>query len=1656
MGTQLWRSASGTNMKGALVLILSLGVTATRGLQVWEDGKEYIYTQESGVHVGTTDYDSNASGFRTKADVKIQVSGNKLKVSVSNFRRATFNHPYPDNSWPYKQVNETKSTYLNVDDFVDAPFSFTLEHGLVHDIQVPTSAPFWLKNMMRAFASSIQIDLQKLQTDLQFTTKEKSIHGDCFVQYTYEKNEFADYHVVTKGVSHLKDCVNRRYRFFNNLNGYTCNADPTMEHKFLNVLQHPDHAQDYATAMLQSYTPTEPLFSETTSAFYLVPIGGETFKIEKLFSSGNVIVQPFTEEGVSHIAISNTTLILKEVKASTDDISVESTETLDNLEFEFEDVHTWDADVDLKKREHVFRTGFSIDEDQSSFKHSLEQAIENFVTQMQKHKLQYTTQDTIDKMHKEGIQKVFSFLYPLDYDTLKSVKEKYFSDATTETGVYRKNVFTEILPMAGTKPAAVLIKEMVENKEFKTDADTARIITSVPFHIRKPTKSLVKLYEELLSFGESAETFTKMAIPLSFAHLVRRTCELTSPQPFQEVVNTNNKYSQEKRDCLEQLLNPYVDQFFQKFDALNVENHEELNHYLMVLHNFRWGKVFDHLKPVVLGQTKHKHQYNIRTLAIFAMTPVLLEKGQTKEILLPIFLDTHDNHEVRIAAFDILMKQGGVDSTIMSKIMKKMVVEKDNEVFNYVYTAFEKFAETSYEPCNVNLKEYAKYFLKFWYHHMWTRPSYKFGISKTYGKTFKKDKYGYAGTFEFHTVGSHKSTSPLSIMFDVRSQHFGHHTMQILGGYIRIQGLAKNLVNKVREMTMFNPQQWKIDELKNILFSQMQVRERADVPVEVDVIFMMKDEVVFQRHYTEQSVRPGGNLYSLFMDLVALGKDYNINHQRGLMFGTIFYEQPTETGVPMMYMSGITTIASLQAKVNRGSDTGVILRTVDYKIQLHTQATNALGVFDLGSKSVYGITQDRVYNHRFGSKVTGMVNLLKKQIKVTVERPEYGEPLSMMMHSHTKLGAMSNKFTSHHTELKKSCPTCQYEYTLSKGTHHKKDRIFLQTDNEEWGFHVEGKYFDCEVHEAGSFGQMFNVIAQAFSPFTKQPKDLLTTVGMGLRQVHSFLLYYPRAESCGVGLRWSQSKFNPVEKIDIILNGQVKTLSRPDVLQNGKKIAVDGEIIFHGAVDRVHHITATYSYEPFMIKNDFALKISRIPFRLNSKEYSAFSVCLDYHSRYPFDPKEEFHLDFTTDQKVKADLSLSWGHHTSCNNNPGKVHVVAEHQTTQEAKKSLKSKWFYQACQHDMASPEWKDTVYPSTDACIYTAIDLYTLRHFKWTANFQSLEPWMVSTYRKVETLLKTGLFPFWKIEFDNSLSRQADFLYSTSHIDTYSPVVVVEQVFHPEEETFDLTIQTNKDKNVFHNVPDVFNWNSEPYLTLKSSFIPLLKSSHISSFFLTLQSNKLVSSCLATTRSIYTFDNVTYPYDMHNCWTLVSSHCAPTPSYAVFMKKSSIFAKASIPKMDVEVNVGGHTVGIKPVTHAKFEVTIEGQQINIGEHETYYWPSNQKLGRSDEIPSNFKIKIYRLQKTFFIESYLNVIVTTDGNYVKVLAPSHVKGQHCGMCGDFNGDHEHEFIHPQMCELSSGSEMAAAWAWERNDSNCPAKPVCEYSEKLLYPRQTR
>ena len=82
------------------------GFSSYSTFTLWEDGKEYHFLEESAVHVGTNDLKSSVSGLRMMSDVKIQVHGKKLAVTVDNIQEAHFSHSYQKGGWPYRLSQE--------------------------------------------------------------------------------------------------------------------------------------------------------------------------------------------------------------------------------------------------------------------------------------------------------------------------------------------------------------------------------------------------------------------------------------------------------------------------------------------------------------------------------------------------------------------------------------------------------------------------------------------------------------------------------------------------------------------------------------------------------------------------------------------------------------------------------------------------------------------------------------------------------------------------------------------------------------------------------------------------------------------------------------------------------------------------------------------------------------------------------------------------------------------------------------------------------------------------------------------------------------------------------------------------------------------------------------------------------------------------------------------------------------------------------------------------------------------------------------------------------------------------------------------------------------------------------------------------------------
>ena len=68
-----------------------------------------------------------------------------------------------------------------------------------------------------------------------------------------------------------------------------------------------------------------------------------------------------------------------------------------------------------------------------------------------------------------------------------------------------RNLFTEILPLAGSNPAALMIKELILGGKL-TDMEARRMVAFLPYYLRMPSEKLLTSWEDLLKESPAIKT----------------------------------------------------------------------------------------------------------------------------------------------------------------------------------------------------------------------------------------------------------------------------------------------------------------------------------------------------------------------------------------------------------------------------------------------------------------------------------------------------------------------------------------------------------------------------------------------------------------------------------------------------------------------------------------------------------------------------------------------------------------------------------------------------------------------------------------------------------------------------------------------------------------------------------------------------------------------------------------------------------------------------------------------------------------------------------------------------------------------------------------------------------------------------------------------
>ena len=70
---------------------------------------------------------------------------------------------------------------------------------------------------------------------------------------------------------------------------------------------------------------------------------------------------------------------------------------------------------------------------------------------------------------------------------------------------FDRNLFVEILPISGSNPAALMIKELISGDKLQP-FQARRAIAYMPYYLRMPNEKLLAVYEELMGQGFESQT----------------------------------------------------------------------------------------------------------------------------------------------------------------------------------------------------------------------------------------------------------------------------------------------------------------------------------------------------------------------------------------------------------------------------------------------------------------------------------------------------------------------------------------------------------------------------------------------------------------------------------------------------------------------------------------------------------------------------------------------------------------------------------------------------------------------------------------------------------------------------------------------------------------------------------------------------------------------------------------------------------------------------------------------------------------------------------------------------------------------------------------------------------------------------------------------
>merc|ERR1719383_1429053 len=307
-------------------------------------------------------------------------------------------------------------------------------------------------------------------------------------------------------------------------------------------------------------------------------------------------------------------------------------------------------------------------------------------------------------------------------------------------------------------------------------------------------------------------------------------------------------------------------------------------------------------------------------------------------------------------------------------------------------------------------------------------------------------------------------------------------------------------------------------------------------------------------------------------------------------------------------------------------------------------------------------------------------------------------------------------------------------------------------------------------------------------------------------------------------------------------------------------------------------------------------------------------------------------------------------------------------------------------------------------DHCSQAIRKMSTLDQAKFRIEYTPMPQYVRQYTRVVDTAVKALLLPY--------LSRSETTSNQHNQIE-------VELKFNPQLETVDMVLKEEEETNQYANIrlPEQVR-NMVPLVASKSIQEQVIEK---------IEGGSVYPKCYIRDGAVKTFDNKTYSYELDDCYHVLAADCSKQPSHAVL-------GKVVGGKKHVQIFTKGSKILLQPAgsysqSRKDYEIIVDGQPIPIKRNQ-----KEEVQSRDGESSYNF----YRSSDNVVIVETPYNRITYDAISVEIESIHlQVDEQHCGICGDKNGDRRDD-VKTAQSQIQQ-SVQATALSYRVQQDSCSA-----------------